>query len=236
LLPKTLKRFVLVILLLISLATAKAQSGDTYSAFSIGVGVGTTAVYDYVLAPQNKYAYSGTLNYNITPFFTLTGEAQVGKFEGGDLTAFNMKYFRSTYASLLLHADLQLGELIDYSRSDLLYALKDLYFGSGFGFLKNQIDSVQKVFPNSGGTSFYNTTSGNTNLVIPLIIGYDFKIYNAYDQPQIRLNVSYASNAVFGQGIDGYVTAAPIKFYGYLSVGVKFGFGYAKLYNRPLRY
>lgn len=232
----TLKRLGLTILLFISFATAKAQYGDTYSMFSIGAGVGTTTVYDYVLAPLNKYAYNGTLSYNITPYFALTGETQVGKFEGGDITADNMKYFQSTYVSLLLHADLQLGELIDYSRSDVLYGLKDVYFGTGFGFMKSQIDSIQRVFPNSGGASYYNVTSGRTNFVIPLCIGYDLKIYNGYDQPQIRLNFSYTSNAVFGQGLDGYVTAAPVKFYSYISIGVKIGFGNAQLYRKPIRY
>lgn len=235
-LQNTLKRLGLIILLLISFATVKAQSGDTFSSFSIGLGVGTTTVYDYTLEPQNKTAFHGTLSYNITPFFTLTGETQIGRFEGGDLTAFNMKHFQNTYIAAILHADLQLGELIDYSRSDFLYGLKDLYGGTGVGVLQNTIFFVQPFFPESNNQSFYNITLSSSNIIIPTIVGYDFKIYNGYSQPQIRVDVSYTWNTVFGQGIDGYVTEAPFKFYSYLSVGIKFGFGNAKLYRKPIRY
>lgn len=229
-----MKRLCLIIICLTSFAASYAQSGDIYSEFSIGVGAGTTTVYDYVLAAQNKYALNGTFSYNITPFFALTGEGQFGKFEGGDLTAFNMKYFYSAYAAATLHADLQVGELIDYDRSDFLYSLKDAYFGSGFGLLKNSITYVQPISPNSN--TLYNTVTSSTNFLMPFVFGYDFKIYNAYDEPKIRLDVSYTLNAVFGQGIDGYVTAAPVKFYTYFSVGVKYGFGGGKLYRKPIRY
>ncbi|MBW4891758.1 hypothetical protein KXQ82_18680 [Mucilaginibacter sp. HMF5004] len=231
-----MKRLGFIILLLISFITAKAQSGDTYSSFSIGGGYGSTTVYDYTLAPIDKWAVNGTLSYNITPFFTLTGELQVGRFEGGDLTAFNMKYFQNVFAAAILHADVQAGELIDYSRSDFLYGLKDVYMGTGIGFLQNSINFIQPFFPNSNNQSFYPIVISSTNVLVPLTLGYDFKIYNGYDQPQIRIDVSYTSNAVFGQAIDGYITAAPVKFYSYLSVGVKFGFGPAKLYRKPIRY
>ena len=229
-----MKRLCLIIIFLTSFAGSFAQSVNIYSAFSIGAGVGTTTVYDYVLAAQNKYAVNGTFSYNITPFFTLTGESQFGKFEGGDLTAFNMKYFYSTYAAATLHADLQLGELIDYGRSDFLYGLKDAYFGSGFGLLENSITYVQPISPNSN--TLYNTVNSSTNFLVPFVLGYDIKIFNDYDEPQIRLDISYTLNAAFGQGIDGYVTAAPVKFYSYFAVGVKYGFGPGKLYRKPIRY
>ncbi len=231
-----MKRLFLILVLIIGGYTVKAQSGDTFSSFSIGVGAGTTTVFDYTLAAQNKYAFNGNLSYNITPFFTLTGEMQVGKFQGGDLTAFNMKYFENTYIAALVHADLQLGELFEYGYSDFMYGLKDVYVGTGLGILNNDITYVQPFFPNSNNTEFYNITLISQNLIVPAVIGYNFKIYNGYNQPQIRFDVSYTLNTVFGQGIDGYVTAAPFKFYGYFSAGVKFGFGNAKLYRKPIRY
>lgn len=217
-------------------AGARAQSGDIYSTFSIGGGIGVTTVYDYTLQAQNKSAINGTLSYNISPFFSITGEAQMGGFQGGDITAFNMKHFTNSYKALLLHADLQAGEITDYSRSNFLYALKDCYVGTGFGILKNDITYVQSVFPNSDGTEFYKTVTSSSNFLVPIIFGYDWKIFNAYDEPRVRINISYTINTVFGSGIDGYVTTAPVKFYSYFSVGVKLGFGGGQLYRKPVHY
>jgi len=230
------KRLGSILLLLLSSAIANAQNGYTFNSFSIGAGLGGTVVNDFTVAPQFKYAFNGNLNYYFTPFLSLTGEMQVGKFAGGNSTDISNKQFLTTYAAALLHVDLQAGELIDYSRNDLLYGLKDLYVGTGVGYMANAVTYVQPIFPGSNGSSFYDIVLASTNFVVPLRIGYDYKIYNNYDDPQIRLDLCYNVNTVFGQGIDGYVTNAPIKFYNYISFGVKIGFGNVRLYRKPLDY
>lgn len=231
------KRTTLLMLFIIINTVARAQNGFDYHQFSIGAGIGSTTAYGNTETTVNKSAYNLNFNYNISPFFALTLEGQMGTLAGGNATDFSARIFSNDYKAAIFHADLQAGELIDYEHNDALNSLKNLYAGVGIGVLNNSISYIQTVVP--AGTSnltVYPYIKSSTNLLVPVRLGYEFKIFNSYQMPQYRLDFAYSFNTAFGKGLDGYTTLSTIKFYSYISVGVKIGLGSVTNYRKPIPY
>ncbi|RKR85709.1 hypothetical protein BDD43_5980 [Mucilaginibacter gracilis] len=221
--------FKFILLLLLCNTVAKAQMG--YQQFSIGVGYGTTIASAGEETKTASNATSISFNYHVTPFTAVSLEGQIGNLTSGDYVHDSyQKQFISNITMVALHADVQLGEFIDYSQSPFLNGIKNVYAGVGAGLLYSNI------------TGIYFTTSTNyiihsTNLIIPFRTGYEFKIFNKYDEPKFRVDVNYSLNAAFGSGLDGYddpFSTAVSKFYHYFSVGVKYSFGPVRQYRKQI--
>lgn len=234
--PNILK---LILLLLVSSSTANAQTGY-YQPFSVGVGYGATIAFagEQTLTSSNSTEFN--LNYQFTPFVAVSIEGQYGNLSGGNATEDTFgKQFLNNYTAVILHADLQLGELMDYSHSRFLNGLKNIYGGIGVGMLSNKIASINTVNPATPGTPL-TYIAKSSNILIPLRVGYEFKIFSRYDEPQFRFDINYSLNTAFGNGLDGYTNkfskAYPIKFYNYLSVGVKYSFGPVRPYRKLIYY
>jgi hypothetical protein len=231
--------FKLTVLLLTGSLTANAQN-SFFHPFSIGDGYGVTVANAGEQTLTSSNATNINLNYNFTPFASLGIELQVGQLTGGNaqMDTFG-KQFVNDYNSIVLHTDLQLGELIDYSQSVFLNGLKNLYAGVGVGIIKNKISKISLLNPADSLTPLTFTPS-STNFLVPLRVGYEFKIYNKYDEPQFRFDINYSFNTAFGKGLDGYTSiyskAAGVKFYNYFSVGFKYGFGSVKPYRKQVYY
>lgn len=218
-----------------------AQLSYNYAGYSIGVGGGLARASADLSKEINKTAFYVNFNYNYTPFTTFTAELQAGKLAGGDpLTDKDTRGFENSFKAVILYADFQLGEYINYQNRGFLNIVKNIYGGTGFGVIHNQMDFVQRtslIDP----TYVFPGQDSSTELLIPARIGYEFKFYNEFQEPYIRLNLGYQQTWVYGEGLDGY-NDPPTKFknnhvdrYALFSVGVKYGFGTPVSYKKPIR-
>jgi hypothetical protein len=233
-----LNTFKLTLLLLIACLAAKAQS-SFYQPFSIGTGFAVTqaAVVEKTLTTAN--AVESTFGYYFTPFTSATLEMQIGQLTGGDAVKdASGKQFINTYVAAITHADVQLGEFIDYEHSSFLNGLKNIHLGTGIGVLLNNITAIATANPTDSANP-YTYKPNSINLLIPARIGYEFKIYNRFDEPGFRVDLNYSLNTAFGDRLDGYSSVfskSKIAFYNYVSVGLKFCFGPHKQYRKQVFY
>jgi len=215
----------------------RAQNGFDYHQFSIGAGIGSTTAFGNTQTSVNKAAFNLNFNYNISPFFTLTLEGQMGKLAGGGASDFYARIFTNDYKAVIFHADLQAGELIDYEHDEVLNSLKNVYIGAGVGILSNDISYIQTVVPSgTSNLTTYPYIKSSTNILVPVRIGYEVKIFNDYDMPRYRLDFAFNFSTAFGKGLDGYTSLSSIKFYNYLSVTFKVGLGNITNYRKPIPY
>jgi hypothetical protein len=247
-----LKKLVLLFVFTISAVLAKAQLGYNYKEFGIGLDVNYERGYTNVNRQTENIGTNLNFIYNYSPYIPVVAELQFGTLSGGGLTPDLDKYGRkysNHYEAFLLHADFQLGEVIDYSQSEFLNIIKNFYFGSGLGVVFNS-NSVQRTniydgtngLPNNGPSTYIFPGSDNSiNLTVPLRFGYEFKVYNSYEEPYLAFDIGYVHNLVFGEGLDGYDDPSN-KFknnatnqYRQIQVGVKFFFGNITSFNKLIR-
>jgi hypothetical protein len=244
-----LKKFTLLLLILVS-ARLSLKAQDSYNFAQYGVAAYFSAVhpFDDLKKANNTTAYSLAGYYNYSPYVPIGLELQFGNVSGGSIiTDPSKRQYDNKYTALIFHADLQAGELIDYSGSDVLWVLKDFYVGTGFGFIYNNMAFIQRTnlttnFGYSPGTYTFPGSNSGVNTLVPIRFGYEFKLYNEFNEPYIGINIGYVHNITFGEGLDGYVDP-PDHFknnspdqYRQIVIGVKFNFGligpYTKTINR----
>lgn len=234
------KCIALSVLLFLCTKILYAQVGYNYSGYSVGLGGGVTIADADVNKKISKTAFFGTGSYNYSPFVTFTGELQAGKLAGGDInTDKDTRAFVNNFKALTFYADVQMGELIDYRDYILLNVIKNVYVGSGFGVVFNKMAFIQRTSLVDIGYVFPGQDT-SSELLLPLRIGYEFKIYNFYREPSIRINVGYQVTLAYGEGLDGY-NDPPQKFdnqhvdrYSLIGVGVKYSFGTPISYRKPI--
>jgi hypothetical protein len=210
---------------------ALAQNTTKYFSTSIGAGYGVTVASAGEQTITASSAGNVNVNYNFSPFTSMSVETQFGKLTGGNaVNDDSFKQFTNQYFALILHADLQVGEIIDHDESGFVNALRNFYVGTGAGFVANNIVSLNKNV--SGATSNYKLSS--INFTVPFRGGYEFKVYDKTGVPHLKFDISYEYVTAFGQGLDGYIDASRAsvpKFYNYISAGIKIGFGKARSYS-----
>ena len=226
--------------------------GYNYKEFGIGLDVFSELGYTNINKQYRHIGESLNFVYNYSPYIPVTAELQFGHLSGGGLTPKLDRYGRlyvNNYEGLIIHADFQFGEVIDYSQNDLLNILKNFYFGSGGGIIFNS-NTVQRTnvyygengLPNNGSSSYvFPGSNSSINLTIPLRFGYEFKLYNDYEEPYMTIDIGYIHNLVFGEGLDGYDDPES-KFknnatnqYAQIVIGVKFNFGNVTSFNKLIR-
>jgi hypothetical protein len=252
-----LKKLILLFLFVFSLVLAKAQMGYNYKEFGIGLDVNYERGYTNLNRQLEHVGANINFIYNYSPYIPATAELQFGTLSGGGLIPKQDRYGReytNNYEAFLLHVDFQLGEVIDYSQSGVLNILKNFYFGTGAGFVFNSV-TVQRTniyygetlpdgetAPNYGPPTYvFPGSNSSINLDIPLRFGYEFKLYNYFNEPFIALDIGYVHSLVFGEGLDGYDDPSS-KFknnatnqYRQIQVGIKFYFGNITSFNKLIR-
>jgi len=228
------------ITLIISLCTtsflAKAQIGYDYAQYDVGTAVGlNTAVMADVNTLKIAPSIHFNFNYNQSPYVNYVLELQVGRLEGGDsVKSSSGRQFENHFTAFLFRAQLQAGEFIDYSTSPFMNVMKNWYVSTGIGYIANHIvaKSLDKRNP--------AYAVGDNNAQVPFIparIGYEFKIYNDYNQPSVKIDIGYQYNFVFSDNLDGYSTLASNKdAYAQLTIGVKFAIGGVTSYRKQIHY
>jgi len=241
-----LKKLILLFTFVSSAIMVKAQVGYNYKEFGIGLDISYERGYTNLARQDYHIGQSVSFTYNYSPYIPITAELQFGTLSGGGLTQNLDKYGRmytNHFEGLILHGDLQLGELIDYSESYFNSAIKGFYFGSGGGiiFNSNTVQRTNVILSNGPSTYVFPGTNSSVNLTIPLRFGYEFKIFNEYEEPFMSVNIGYVHSLVFGEGLDGYDDPSS-KFknnatnqYSQIVVGVKFNFGNVTSYTKVIR-
>ena len=144
------------------------------------------------------------------------------------------RQFTSSFSSYQLRLQLQAGELIDYSRGGAANLMKNLYVSAGLGMIYDNITGISRFSSKVPG--FY--TGGEdkaSQLFLPLRIGYEFKLYNSYDEPNIKIDIGYEYDHVFGDELDGFKTGKTNDTFTQLYLGVKFAIGGLTSYRKQIK-
>jgi len=209
-----------------------AQQAFHYNEFGVGMDLSYERGYTNITTQANHLAANLNLIYNYSPFVSVVVEFQYGTLSGGGLAPksdIHGRQYVNHYAAFLIRTDCHLGEVIGYSDNDFVNFSRDFYAGVGMGFLSNN-NTVQRYSIYDPSYRFPGTDK-SINVDIPLRFGYEFKIYNDYQEPYMAIDLCYAHSLVFGEGLDGY-NDPPSKFrnlhvnqYRQFVIGIKFNFG-----------
>lgn len=218
---------------------AKAQVGYNYSK----VDLGTSLNFNSVQGDATKkltLSYGFNVTYHATPYANFVLETQLGTLSGGNeaLSGNNQpfsRYFQNNFTSFQLREQLQFGEIIDYSDNNFYNAIKNFYSSTGLGVIIYQVK--HKDISNISNPDALITLNA-TEMFIPLRIGYEFKIFNDYDQPYIKVDLGVQVNFMFSDKLDGYVISGSSNDYQLVeSVGVKFAIGAGNIsYRKQVSY
>ena len=241
-----MKRYLLIIVALAAAITAKAQAGYNYHEYGVGADVFIERGYTNVKTQFEHPGFDLKFMYNYSPYLPIEIEIQKGTLSGGGLTQnldFYGRKYTNNYIAVVAHADLQLGSAIDYSDNIILGVLKNFYFGTGVGIISNS-NTVQRtnVIASNGSLSYVFPGSNSAiDLMVPLRVGYEFKIFDAFDEPSFAVDIGYTHNFALGEGLDGY-NDPESKFknnavdqYRQIYIGFKYFFGNVTSYNKLIR-
>ncbi|MDB5281064.1 MAG: hypothetical protein JWO06_139 [Bacteroidota bacterium] len=237
-----MKKFILLSIFVFIVIVAKGQLAYNYQEYGIGVGASYIRGYTNVNNQYNHPEFHMNFIYNYNPYLPITAEIQSGQLSGGGLTPALDKYGRqydNHYKAAIVRGDLQLGAGMDYHDNPFLNFVKNFYVGTGIGLMSNSIQNQRYSIYDAS----YRFPGSNSNIgvIIPLRIGYEVKLYNAYEEPAYAIDLGYAHNVVFGSGIDGYSDPSA-KFknnapdqYRQIFVEFKYFFGNIVSYNKTVR-
>ena len=215
---------------------AKAQTGYDYSVYDAGFSLGLNSVTGDVTQTKTTPSVNLNLTYNATPFTNFVLEAQLGRFAGGDSTKSPGLQFNSTFSAFVLRGQLQFGEFLDYDGYKMSNAFKNLYISAGVGYLVNHISAISRTYAPLAGVYY----PGQDNIMVPFVplrIGYEFKLYNKYQQPSFKVDLAYQYAYVFSDNVDGYALGKTKDAFTQFSIGVKFAIGGNVLsYRKQIQY
>lgn len=239
-----LKKISLIIAFVVISFSVSAQIGYNYDQFSLGVGINSVKINGDLNKAYRQASYSANLSYHFTPFVTFSAEAQFGRLNSANADSTKTYYGEQSsnkFTTIMFNADVQLGEFINYNDdfsaipilTKILNGAKNIYIGTGAGVIFNKMDYINRqdfLDPNIilGGLDKSN------ELIIPVRIGYEYKIYNAYDEPQIRINLGYQINYAIGDNMDGFKMGLHNDSFSQLTLGIKVGIGGVTSYRKPI--
>lgn len=237
-----MKKYLLFIVLALAFYKGKAQGSLNYATYGIAISASSNRPYADLQREYNNKSFAITANYFYTPYVPIGLEFQFGKLSGGGNTVDldkDTRRYENNYKALILHMDVQLGEVINYERNVFLNIVKNFYAGTGVGGIYNNVNTNRVSLINPGYV--FPGKDKSVNFIVPLRFGYEFKFYNAYDQPNIRLDIGYQHNITFGEGLDGYDDPST-KFknnapdqYRQITIGIKVNFGGQGSYDKDIR-
>ena len=218
--------------------TAKAQLGYEYAKYDIGFGAAASRVVGSD-AETVTIAPTGHINftYNQSPFINYVVEVQGGILKGGSQSSPLRRYFENKFTAVMFKAQIQAGEFIRYSDSRVMNGLKNFYLATGAGFVINKLD-IDPTLRVPDQTGYFTPGRNHSNQVlIPARLGYEFKVFNKYNQPSFKIDLGYQLNYILGDGLDGFETGkSKNDAYDQFSIGVKFAIGGVTSYRKSISY
>jgi hypothetical protein len=236
---KFILRITLLTLLTCFTALAsKAQIGYDYSQYDLGTSVAFNSFFGDVQTPVSTKSINFNFDYNQTPFVNYIFEFQAGKLMGGNsATDLLGRQFTADYTYYAFRIQVQGGEVIDYSQSQLMNALKNLYVGAGVGMIysnisPNNINRYSTLLP-----GYYTPGLDKANeLFLPARIGYELKLFNRNQRPDFKIDVGYQMNFVFGDELDGFKAGTHNDSFGQFTIGLKISVGGVTSYRKQISY
>ncbi len=231
------KTFLLALLINCTAFVAKAQVGYDYSLYDVGASVGFNQFMGESSPNNTRPSVNLNVTFNQTPFVNYVFEVQMGTFAGGDSTQNPGLQMKSSFHAFVFRGQLQMGEIMDYSRSQLSNALKNLYVSAGVGFLYNHVTTIAKGAVNDiQGLGIYSQTHTQEPF-LPLRVGYEFKMFNMYQQPSVKFDIGYEYNYIFSDNTDNYTYGNRKDAFSQFFIGVKFAIGDNVLsYRKQIHY
>jgi hypothetical protein len=219
-----------------STIASKAQIGYDFSQYDLGASYNFNSFYGDTQTPKSSNSASFNFNYNQTPFLNYIFEFQAGKLMGGDSTKDALgRQFSADYNYYAFRIQLQGGEIFDYSRSQALNFLKNLYVGAGIGMIYSHITDINRYSIQYPG--LYSPGEDKASqLFIPARIGYEFKIFNSFQRPDVKIDIGYQYNYVFGDQLDGFKAGTKNDAYSQFTIGLKFSVGGVTSYRKQITY
>lgn len=235
-----MKRIFLLFIFILSAFIAKAQGDYNFMPWGIGGDVSVIKAFTNVAKQNNTLAVSAYFSYYPSPYCPVTFELQRGRFWGGSrVTDQYKREYVNNYLAILVHADLQLGQVINYDGNDVMNVIKNVYLGAGCGMVKNDIVNQRENLTNPG--YIFPGSDNNMDPDVNFRLGYEFKFYNEYDEPHLRIHIEYTHHIVFSEGLDGYndpVGHFHNNFpdqYRQITIGVVYNFGFIRAFTKRIR-
>jgi hypothetical protein len=230
------KKNILLFTLCLALNVAKAQVGNDYAQYDLGLGLDINKAYTDAQTVTTTRSGHFNFNYNVGPFVNYVVDFQTGRLQGGDaLNTSTGRQFTNSFNAVMFRGQLQLGEVLDYSQSAMANAFKNLYFSTGVGFVVNHITEINRASIQVPG--FYTSGEDNSNqILIPARVGYEFKFFNRYNEPGFKIDLGYQYNFIMGDGLDGFTAGTQKDSYSQLSLGIKFAVGGVTSYRKRIAF
>jgi hypothetical protein len=229
-----MKKLILTICICFTVILAKAQLGYNYAQYDLGVAAALNYAYTDAETVKGTPAVHLNFTYNHTPFLNYIAEVQIGRLAGGDsLLTLSGRQFKNSYTAVSFRGQIQAGEFLDYENRTIFNALKNIYLSAGLGVMYNNMTEINR-------TSLYIpefTSTGRNNsseVFIPMKIGYEFKIFNSYDEPSVKVDLGYQYNYVLGDQLDGIKAGVRKDMYMQFVVGIKFAIGGFTSYRKTI--
>lgn len=227
-----------IIILLCSVSfLAKAQIGFDYAQYDVGFAAGinqasSTDVQTLKTTPSINLNFT----YNQSPFVNYVFNVEVGRLKGGSPATSTQRQFENHFSAYSFRVQVQAGELIDYSRSAIANAFKNLYLSSGLGYLNNNVTyrTNDVLLLEQGQVLPYEPKTNE--IFIPVRLGYEFKLFNSYNQPAVKIDLGYQYNFIMGDNLDAYVAGAHNDAYSQVTLGFKFAIGGVTSYRKQIHY
>jgi len=229
-----IRKLLLTFGICLTVLLAKAQLGYNYAQYDLGFSAALNYAYTDAETVKGTPAVHLHFTYNQTPFLNHIAEVQVGRLAGGDsLLTLSGRQFKNSYTAVSFRTQIQAGEFLDYERSVIFNALKNVYASGGIGVIYNNMSEINRqslYIPD-----FYSGGRNNsTEFFVPLKVGYEFKIFNSYDEPSVKVDLGYQYNLVLGDQIDGIKAGTRKDAYTQFVLGVKFAIGGFTSYRKQI--
>jgi hypothetical protein len=230
-----LKKILFTIIISCIAFISKAQLGYDYAQYDIGFAGAINKVYGDAQTQKNTPSIHFNFNYNQTPFVNYILEVEAGKLEGGNaLKDSTGRQFSNSFTTAAFRVQVQAGEVIDYANSPFANAMKNLYLSAGIGMVVNDLTTNRYSYLIPG---FYTPGEDHSQeIYIPLRIGYEFKIYNKFNQPSVKIDLAYQNNLIMGDELDGFKAGKANDTYTEIVFGVKFALGGITSYRKQIIY
>ncbi len=214
---------------------SKAQLGYDYAQYDIGFGGAINKTYGDAQSVKSTPSVHFNFNYNQTPFINYILEVEAGKLEGGNaLKDTTGRQFSNSFTAVAFRVQVQAGEILDYSNSPLANVLKNFYLSSGIGMEVNSLTTNRYSYKIP---DYYTPGEDHSSeIYIPVRLGYEFKIYNQYNQPSVKIDLAYQQNFILGDELDGFKAGKANDTYTEIVLGVKFALGGVTSYRKQITY
>ncbi len=203
-----------------------------------GLGGGATMAFTDVAKSNISPAFSGSLDFNITPFVSAGIEIQKGTISAGDsIQDPHKRFFKNSYTAIVANGTIQLGQLMNIELNSFLYKIRGIYFGTGVGLIMNKQSEIVRTKINPDGKLYtFPGLDKEMELMVPSKIGYNYEIKDRWNYVRYVFFIEHQFNVAFGENLDGYHDPES-KFknkspdmYSLTSFGIKYTFGPEGIY------